>query len=312
MFELNTAKALLEAGNFDGARRKANEALDVDPDDNRAKRLLVEIEFGCENYKRQLELSREFLSTHPNNVEIRLYEFLALSHLKKKSEARKAYNSFKTDFPDHDYYLSQMELVLNALTGETRQTGESVRTRLSEAHSDNEKIDLGLTCLKLGDIFIANRALTEVHDRHPHNFEIVTGLASANFQICKFNEARKFALRALKLDPKNWRLKIFILLSYIAYFPPFLLIVIFLSLFRLMKLRYNKYAVVVIFSLSAYFCFGIGDFFYGPIGVLIGVRYNLFDWYLNIMWLMGYAFIIQYLGNRMIDKKSKPVRLRRF
>ncbi|MEM9633051.1 MAG: tetratricopeptide repeat protein, partial [Pseudomonadota bacterium] len=160
---LNTARALLKAENFDGARRLVNEFLEKEPDDIDCWILRIQIEMKAENYKEGLRVCRNVLQKHPDNASLRAKEFDALAYLGKKKEARRVYEKFKTDFPHYHGQIESMRHALDALGGQTQRINKYLEEFDLYDLGFSDKRTIGLTYHKVGNVFRAQKYMEEAH-----------------------------------------------------------------------------------------------------------------------------------------------------
>lgn len=227
----NTARALLEADNFEGARKEINKFLDNNPDDFSAWFFRIEIEKKSKNFKDGLELCRTLLAKYPDNFRLRETEFHLLINLGKKRDAKKVLANIKADFPSHGHDLETLGVILDNAHGRFDKVRGLMETFTDEGMSDYQKRSVGIAHHKLHDLYRAQRLMKEAHSSFPNDFELNATLATNSFQILRPATARKYARLALLDKPIDRRMRFLITASYLLYFPPFFMLGIFCLFF---------------------------------------------------------------------------------
>ncbi|MCV0429039.1 MAG: tetratricopeptide repeat protein [Roseibium sp.] len=308
---LNTARALLTAQNFEGARRLVNEFLEKQPDDIGCWRFRIQIEMEAENYKEALHICRNILQTHPENAGLRELEFDALAYLRKKKEARKAYEKFKTDFPHHHNCIETMQYSLDALDGETQK----INRFLDEFDIDDLDFsvirDFGITYHKMGNVFRAQQYLEKAHSHFFDDYEFNKTLAMNSLQLGRLAKARKYARIALGISPRDRHMWVLIFASYLFYLPQFY---IFNAILVLANLVIGLAGIVLGFAflfLVGIYGYETARFIEKSMSVLLDIEFlsSVYNFY---FFLLAYL-LVQYPNYfNFLYKRKKEVKLKRY
>ena len=309
---LNTARALLKAENFDGARRIVRKALDEDPKNINAWQLRVDIEIEAKQPKEALKLVRQILAENPQNAGLRNSEFEALMKAGKKREARKIRDRFKTDFPFLSHRIELMDLQLDAASGKTK----SVSKKLQEFSSENDNPiilkDLGIAHHRIDDIFRARRMMDQAHPEFPNDPELNAAMATNYFQLARPGTARKYARLALAADPSNRRMALLIKTSWLMYFPPFFLLSLMLALFYGFDSLVGRIAAWI--ALIPIVLIGL-DFYniaFSVLIVLTGFELNFIRTLIVIGWIALLLFVTVPAIYNKFFKRKKSVTLKKY
>lgn len=306
---LNTAIALLEAKNFDGARRLVNELLEEAPDDISCWILRIRIESTKENYKEALRICRDVLRQHPENADLRNLEFETLGCLRRKRDAKKTFEKFKTDFPNDHVRIRDMQLCLDALHGKTWKFIQYMESLGGDEDGPEVKRDLGLLYHKTLDFFRAQRYMTDASAFYPDDLELNKALAQNSLQLGKLALARNYARNALRLSPGDRHMRTLILISYLFYLPQFY---VFNILFLIAQMAYCYFGLIISFVIL-FLLFGTAIdlviFFERVAGIFVGretdVSFVLYFVYLFIFLLVQYPDYWKFLYERKSTVKMK-------
>ncbi|WP_299477380.1 hypothetical protein [uncultured Roseibium sp.] len=310
-YSLNTARALLEAKNFDGARRLVNEILEKKPDDISCWNLRIKIESEAENYKEALRICRDVLRQHPENVILREWEFDALAHLRRKREAKKVLEKFKADFPDHYGRIENMQFCLDALRGKTQKLSKYLENLGDNDLDPEEKLNLGLFYHKTCNVFRAQQYMVDAHPFYPDNFELNKTLAQNSLQLGKLATARKFAHLALRLSPGDRHMRALIAVSYIYYMPQFYLLNAVVMLVNLANSYFGLLLAVPFMLFVGIVGFEAHIFIIKIINIFLNFEL-LNGRYLFYGFLFSY-FFIQYPDYfKFVYERKKEVKLKRY
>jgi len=226
---LNTAKALLDAGNFDSARQIAEELLEELPSFSPFWSFRIQIEMQAENYKAALKITHEALAILPDDYDIRECEFWALLRLKKKKEAAKVYQDYKRDFPHLEKHHKAMSFALNAIKGKASEARKSLNKLIGEPKTPLLKRNFGIALYKVDDAFRAQSLMEQAQPDLPDDVELNTALAINSFLLVRPSKCRKYASQAFALSFNKAHLRFVYWASFLLYLPPvFFMVGVFL------------------------------------------------------------------------------------
>lgn len=228
---LDSARALLAAKNYPGARQAVQKVLDTAPGDTRAWHLRAEIEMAAGKPRDALAILRPVLADHPDNALLRSAEFDATLRDGQKREAARLRDRFAADFPYLDHRVEAMTLHLDAARGRTRSASRKLKEYGEAVHDPASLKGLGISHHRIDDIFRADRMMREAHEHFPGDAELNAALASNCFQLARPGDARRFARLALAADPTNRRMALLIKASWAMYFPPFWMLTAMVAVF---------------------------------------------------------------------------------
>lgn len=308
---LETARALLKAGNFDAAEREAQRELERDPQNNAAFGLIVEITLARGDKAQALRLAEEWVAMQPDNANAREQYIQCLLRLKRKRDAKKQIAAFERDFPREHETAEIMRLGLQAARGKSAAVVRGVaelRQRYGD-HADFDEVEARMRS-RDGQLFGAQKAADKVLKSNPLNLPAMMIGAVNAFRTCRFSKARGFARQIRNLEPRQAAAANEIIwASWIVLFPPFLA-----AHFGLMLMT------LVIARLPAFFAMAT-SYFVMPLAFIpmIMIVNSLASWtgipHFRALWYGAMALWIVYmfLGHlKFTDrggKKPKPVRV---
>ncbi|MET1416333.1 hypothetical protein ABVF61_28945 [Roseibium sp. HPY-6] len=308
---LNTARALLEAKNFDGARRLVNEILQKKPDDISCWILRIKIETEAENHKEALRICRNVLKEHPENVVLRELEFDALTHLRRKREARRVFEKFKTDFPEQYIRIRNMQFSLDAVHGKTQQLNKYLGKFDGDDLGPTEKKNIGIYYHKTCNVFRAQEYMTDAHADFPDDLALNKTLAQNCLQLGKLAAARKYARIALRLSPGDRHMRALIAVSYAYYLPQFYLLNAGLMLINLCICYFGVVIGLVFGFLAGIYAFRASDFFERVTS--IALNSDVFHGsYVFYGFLLSYFLVQHPKYFKFIYERKREVRLKRY
>ena len=309
---LNTARALLKAENFNGARRIVRKALDEDPKNINAWQLRVDIEIEAKKPKEALKLVRQILAENPQNAGLRNSEFEALMKAGKKREARKIRDRFKTDFPFMSQRIEMMDLQLDAASGKTKSVSKKLQGYGDGNDNPYVVKDLGIAHHRIDDIFRARRLMEQAHPEFPNDPELNAALATNYFQMARPGTARKYARLALAADPSNRRMALLIKASWLMYFPPFFFMMLILVIFYGVDSLIGRITAWII-SIGA-FIIGIDvyNIAFSALMVIIGLELNLARTFIVFAWMVLAASVVAPTFFDKLFKRKKSVTLKKY
>ena len=309
---INTARSLLSAKNYNGARRMVQEMLENEPENMMAWILRIEIEMEAGEFKQALEYSRQVLSSHPDKVAIREQELLALMRLRKKKEAKQVFEKFKTDFPHNRHEIQTLQMGITALEGNSRK----LRSTL-EAFDDNNsnpylKRSLGISYHNINDMFRAQKLMEEAYPHFPDDEELGVALAANSFQINRPATARKFARATLAHSPANKQMRNIIPFSYTLYFPYFYILNAIISTIVISQIFISKILSYILFAIILYLFINFMNIFPDIIALLSGVSFLGKGYLYQIPFIFIYLFVVdRFISNNFLRNK-KSVKLKKY
>lgn len=309
---LNTARALLEAKNFDGARRIVRKALDENPKNIRAWHVRVDIELEANEPKEALKLLRQILAENPDNVELRSQEFKALMRAGKKREAKKVREHFKEDFPYLTEHIEMMKLHQDAAAGKTRSVSKKLQSFAGDTSNPAVLKDLGIAHHRIDDIFRARYMMDEAHSEFPNDAELNTAMATNYFQLARPGKARKYARLALAADPANRRMALLIKASWLMYFPPFFIVMLSLAIFYGVDSLIGRIGAWIVMVPLFFMIIDYYNITYSILIVLTGVNINRLTTVFMICWILLVLVVqIPSVYDKIFNRK-KAIQLKKY
>lgn len=310
--ELNTARALLRAENFEGARRIVRKALDENPGDLRAWDLRIEIEMEAKEYKLALQLTRQVLANHPDNASVREMEFFALARLRKKREAKQTLEQFRKDFPFQTGRIRIMTMVLDSLSERTKYISDALEEYYSDSNDPLTNKLLGIAHHKANDLWTAKRLLLEAHPHFPNDAELNAALATNYFQLVRPGTARKYARMALAANPADRRMTFLSRASWAMYFPPVFLFSVVLMFFFSFDRVFGRIPAYILTFVPYYFLIDLSRVSYSIFNVLSGLEWNRTSLVMTLVWCGIYALAISPDFYAKFLKPRKSVTLKKY
>nr|WP_319384895.1 hypothetical protein [uncultured Roseibium sp.] len=308
---LNTARALLEAKNFDGARKLVNKFLEETPDDIRCWTMRIQIEMKAGCYQEALRICRNVLQQHPDNAVLRELEFDALAFLRRKREAKVAFEKFRADFPSQYIRLRNMQFSLDTLDGNTQKLNRQLNKFERDDIGLSDKRNLGVFYHKTLNVFRAQKLMEDVHPEYPDDLELNKTLAQNSLLLGKLATARKYARTALRLAPGDRHMRTLIFISYVYYLPQFYILNASIMLLNLV-VCYFGLAVAAIFGFFAStYAFKAASLFERMTSIVLDAEI-FHSIYFFLTFLLSY-FLVQYPKYfKFIYETTREVRLKRY
>ena len=308
---LNTARALFDAQNHEGARREIRKVLKDDPENVSARVLASDIEMDAGNYNAVLDLCKHVLAQHPGEVTARSNEILALLRMNNIRAARKKIKSFETDLPFYQGQIQQLKFALDAKRGRRRRAHSALK-KISFNDLADGKRSAAIVYHKLGDLYRADALMRECAEEHCDDYEFLAAAAINCLMLCKLSLARRFARRALAVEPRHLNMRLLIIASYLFYFPPFCLLTLMLAVFEICRVKTHRFVAAIVCVVLFFLFFEIGGLFYQIIGVLAGVQSSQISGFGFVIWFATYFSITCWDGKSVFRRKIKPVKLKKF
>ena len=243
---LNTARALLLSGNYDGAVRLVNDALSQDKDDLGALLLLIEIREEQEDFETALDLILAGLRQSPNNLSLRMKELITYIRIGKKRRARLGIQQFKKDFPfNHDNH----DLLMISFESKYGNDNRATKMLLESSYS-SDKVALGIFYTNSGALFAGQKCFREALKSSPDNHLANVNLAYNQIFLSKFWSARKAASAALASKPENTEMQIIRKLTWGPLYPPILYYHLIFTIFWLAHRWISMWILILVFIFS--------------------------------------------------------------
>ena len=217
------------------AKALIDRALNSEPDNQHNHALLADYELASGNIAKARLISRRNLQRWPDNADMRVcYVYTLLRsrivfflHPLIWCELR----GLKRDFPRRRHDILTLE-GLWAIRLNHRWYARRVRKALAIDFPDSEvPLMLDRMIAKItDDTLLKENAATETLSRHETDAAAHHELAIALFERCRFASARRSARRALAIDPTRRGPLAIVRLSWIVFFPPFLISQLLLGL----------------------------------------------------------------------------------
>ena len=298
---LNTAKALLTAGNYAGARRAAKGVLEDDPENASAVLLLIEIDLDAEDYASALKQLELALANQPDNLSLRAKEIEALIRMGKRRRSRLRIKSFQEDFPFMPALVERNDIMFEMKFGSDQRAAKM----MEDGDLDVDSALKGVLSTNSGRLLEGQRFLNEALAENPTDFATNQHLVINQLLLARPLSARRAARRALREQPGNGRMRWLCYLTYFAYFPPIYLMHVYLALCFVVLVRL-PYLVAVTLGLVG-FLFVVE--FIGSLDEAVqnaGVPF--FEWFSHaykITYFVGLAAVVTPLPDKILGSKRK-------
>jgi len=310
--ELNTARALLRAENFDGARRIVRKALEESPEDLHAWSLRIDIEMEAGEYKEALVIVRQVLAKHPDYISVRESEFFAVARLRKKGEARRLFEKFREDFPQQTVRLETMGMVLDSLSEKTKQLSNKLAKYSAASTNPRSTRDHGITHHRINDLWTAQRLMLEAHPHFPNDAELNATLATNYFQLVRPAAARRYAGLALAANPADRRMAFLKKVSWLIYFPPFFILSVILMVFFSMDRLFGRIPAYVLSFVPYYFLLDFNRIWYSLLIVIAGAEVKFLSTLFTILWIGLFSLAIHPGLYAKVFRPRKSVSLKKY
>ncbi|MEM9054605.1 MAG: tetratricopeptide repeat protein [Pseudomonadota bacterium] len=220
---IDAGRAYLEAGNTDAAARAAKQLLMEDPNDRSALELLCDSHFQDRDYRAASEVVEQLLRLAPNSLEAHVRRVLVYIECGWQDPAKAALDQFRETLPGYPDAYEELLGYYELVFGNSTHASERLQAMLERRPDD----------ISLRRMII----LSEVDARNPFralpHIEAILAvvandqvalrtLAFCRFRQFRFGEARKLAKAARRLDPLDRPLRWITPLSFVVWFPPFL------------------------------------------------------------------------------------------
>jgi len=228
---INTANALLKAGNYESARRIANDLIDQNPQNVSAWHILIEIEEKTGNYKQTLDLIEQVLEQHPDNFKVRQAEILLYLQNGKKRRARIGIERFKSDFPSSTNSHDMLELAYENNFGSSLSAAKKLR----HTAFAGDNLSKGIFDSNSGALFSGQKFLLKALEENPTNHTANRHLAFNQLLLSKPWSAWKAADNVLANEPNNTDMRILKKLCWCFLYPPIYYYHILITVFWLAR-----------------------------------------------------------------------------
>lgn len=219
---LEAGRAMLDAGNVDGAMRAAKQALQADPNDFDALDLLTQVQMEIGDYNGASETNEQLLRLNPQHTQAHVTRVLIPMRRGHYEPSKRALEAFRLARPmaiyEHRYLLALWEYQF----GSPAKSIALLREILTEQPGDTGlQRMLGLAEYEARNPFRAGDAMSRVLSQHANDAAAQRVMAFVRFREFAFGDARALAKGARALDPTEKPLRWVNWGSYLALFPPF-------------------------------------------------------------------------------------------
>lgn len=309
---LGTARALLDAGNIDGAKRILGQLLEKRPDDTLAAKLMIQAHMKQGNAKEALTLCDNWIAQHPNAVGIHVDRFEALAKLGKKKEMASTLKQFEQTFPHHKDAISTMKLYLDAKKGKTNSVRKQIEQELGDVKSPALIRAKALALHQLNDLFEADHYLALAIEHYPTDSKLLAAMAVNRFQLGRLASSRNFAARALALDPTKRPMLLLSRLTWMFYYPGFYLMLIAISAGLFFFARMNKIVGFIAFIVLFFLVKGVVNLSFMPIIILLGIVFSRATSILTLLAIIGYLVAVAQKDLQSFSGRKKTVKLKKY
>lgn len=302
------AKAFLDAGNAARARSEIETALRDNPHNAAARDVYCWVLREQEQWDALEATAREWLSWDPASARAYAHLLIRLKVGRRSKDAKKLREQYLKAITDPDG-LKMLDSVYQVCFGDAADA----YSRLSTEAAASGDFKSSFQFASKAALFRANlsEAVTEAEfarrtgDNSAKNFE---RLSMLSFRLLRFSKCREYARLALQADPTSTLPRELIVLSWISYFPPFVMGNALVYLFNWIG-RMNTFLVVAgsyllgpFLLVFAYWVLTvIAAVLYLPPGVVIGMALAYFAYV---------AFFIGTVSRLLFRSAMKSVQLK--
>lgn len=222
--QIAAARAFLEAGNFKLAIKHAEEVLQKDPENSRALEVLGDTLLKTNEHQRLEELSVSWLGRDPSAGPPHMFLFFCYLQRKDQKMARALLDHFSTACPGNKREIDMFEAAFKTKFGKPEEGFDSL-ARIYAADGDKRSAFKfnSLAALKRQNL---SEAITEGEFAR-RSGDVSAGHLSYLAMLCyrtfRFAKCRAYARQALAADRSLDIPRELIVLSYLVWFPPFLI-----------------------------------------------------------------------------------------
>ena len=313
-------RAYLDGGNYTAAKEQAEKALSLSPESDSAWALLHSSVKKSKGLKGGREIAEKWLKTLPDSKDA--LEQLTLDTIllrKDRNKSRSLLENYQLKYPDAKDEIKLQRCFFEVIFGD-----KNTATELAQEFTGGNKtlsgflifeglINYEADCCR--EAYHFGRNAVRLAPEEPHAWRL---LAISAFREMRFNEARRAALNAQKLDPTLPGMKIIKMISPLGWFPLFFLG----SLISLITLRFAcalkvKGAIRSILGIACSYVLTV----YALLPILRVVAAQLSGLgFPNLIWVMfsvllAWLFIPEMLFNYSESDKHKtpsPTQLKKY
>ncbi|MCP4072707.1 MAG: tetratricopeptide repeat protein [Hyphomicrobiales bacterium] len=290
---LNLGRSFLQASNIAGANREAGLALEADPRSGEACELRFDILCAERKWKEALIWVDRWLGICPNDIGARRSEIEALHRNKNYKLARVKLDLFRSDFPfARDWHLSML-LAVDVCSGKKcKKERFSAFRKTATGNSHGDFVE-GIVEYRKLRYSKAEKLFLKFHDKCPNDPEVLLYLSKTALLRGRFGKAREWTKRLKHVAPEKAPIANEIqLVSWAAYFPPFLLAH---WLLRVWCLFYSRLHMIVFVPFFLFICLPTliiaSKYLDALIAAAIPGSYSKAIWYcLMVAWCICYSF----------------------
>ena len=298
---LNTARALLSAGNHESARQAVRQFLEDEPDDIDALILMVDIEVAAGKHTRALEVIEQALAKQPDNFSLRNCELEIYIRMGKKRRARLGLKRFREDFSYLGALIERQDVLYEMKFGSGKQAAKKLR-EFSE--TGNEAAE-GVLQTNAGRLLDGQRLLNIALENDPSNHMVNKSLAVNQLLLARPTSARRAACRGLLNMPTDGQLRWIKIQTYFAYFPP---VYLWHFLFAIAFLAYGRLTLIPTIPIAIFLYFVSGgsiDTFEATITHLGVPYFSTISSACTLTYFLGFILLQTSVPNRVFGAKRK-------
>lgn len=304
--QIMAGEQMLNAGNISGARKVAEKILAGSPQHDGALGLLHDCLRQTLDYEAARKLAKNWLEHSPACLAAHKALIISSIELEDQKAARQALQVCQQAFPHETFYIKLIEGLLDLRFGNGKAASQ-IFTELGREHPGlaNLLFIQGATAYKRDRLFTARRVLQEAVAQDPQVAAAWRLLAFTAFHLLRYNQCRKAARIALRLDPTLKELRILIWLAWIVYFPPFFITAILSAAYFYISEHLGKLVGQIGAALAGYFIFG-------PL-LSKGLRYinATFGTQISFYWIVAAIFgwlAIEFGAFWLVDRQKKTTK----
>ncbi len=230
---LQTAIAMVTAGNLQSAEKLLLNILSDDPYDADAKAILVLCTLHKKDHRGALNKARLFIAEHPDHILLRQFEIMSLQHLHLKTEWKTALDFFEQHFSGSWDGFQMQKMLYVSFHG----TVPELDTLLNKFQSEfvgpelDSAVTHSVTLNNIGAYLRAEPYLRKAASLDGNGATIHSEFAYNQLMLCRLKSARRHARITLAAMPRRLEKRV-IISSYLMYYPPVLYVHLIYLLWR--------------------------------------------------------------------------------
>ncbi|MEM8617552.1 MAG: hypothetical protein AAGF20_11545 [Pseudomonadota bacterium] len=222
--QVQAGRAQLEAGNARGAIRTAKQALMDAPNDLDALDLLSDGHMALSDFTAASEVIEQMLRLAPNHLQAMETQILLLMRMGWQDAAKEKLAAFKLAHPNWPDRHRELTSLWDFAFGDASRAARDMRDMLERRPGDYGLMAMiALAETEARNPFAAEPFMEQILNLDANHASALRTLAFCRFRQFRFSTARALARAARANDPTDQALRWIAPLSWLVWFPPFIL-----------------------------------------------------------------------------------------